>query len=607
MLCFVALIWNERNPSSHAAAERFKSAFIRHKPTWLQPVSSSGFTVFCFTSDSPCVDDVYVLQGDRGVVLGRLFELDDRGISRSVPSIPQHHVRAIEFTAGRHLIDHYWGRYVAFVLAERGAVKCVLRDPSGVLSCLYMEREGVTVYFHRIQDLEPILEITPSINRRYLLGRLLYNSVCVTQTGIVGVNALLPGQRVLHDEERREVDFVWNPTEIAGSDEVTDVHDAVRMTRQTVRGCVDAWAGCFDGILHRLSGGLDSNIVLSCLRDAPTKPRLAAINEFYTSSATANDRRLADMASQRSNCEIIHWESNAKFRIPRPDRPTRSASPVLFCVDIEARQRLARLARDRGYSAVFSGNGGDEIFYRGGRFPTAADYLWMNGVSTKLLQIVLDDARYTNVSFWRVLKRTLTSGSRRKRWAVRDMHPRSMGYLLTDSIMREAECADDLWHPLFSGVLHLPPAKLDQAYLLTFGSSAEFNPYNVPGSPVGIAPLMSQPIIELSLRTPVHVLRSGGRDRAVARMAFASELLPDISLRKKTAEASPYFESVLRANVDTFRDFLLDGFLVQNGYLDHHKLNGVLTGSPTVHPTGASDLLRYMDIEAWCRGWATSQ
>ena len=82
------------------------------------------------------------------MVLGKLFERLGNSPSTAVPlSLGEARTRAITESRGRHLVDGYWGRYVAFLYDGVAKTTRVLRDPSGGLPCLTIRFGGVRLYF----------------------------------------------------------------------------------------------------------------------------------------------------------------------------------------------------------------------------------------------------------------------------------------------------------------------------------------------------------------------------------------------------------------------------------------------------------------------------
>ena len=90
-------------------------------------------------------------------------------------------------------------------------------------------------------------------------------------------------------------------------------------------------------------------------------------------------------------------------------------------------------------------------------------------------------------------------------------------------------------------------------------------------------PLLSQPLVELCLRIPTYVLIRSGRDRALARRAFANDLPAEIIARYAKGRADHHSRNILDANLAFVRELLLDGALVQKGLLNRTNLELYLT------------------------------
>ena len=122
-----------------------------------------------------------------------------------------------------------------------------------------------------------------------------------------------------------------------------------------------------------------------------------------------------------------------------------------------------------------------------------------------------------------------------------------------------------------------------------------------------IHPLSSQPLIELSLRIPTYVLRTGGRDRAIARRAFERDLPAEIIRRRTKASSDESFQSALNKQIDGVRELLMGGFLVQHGYLQREPLEEALTPErPTRLKVPPLTWLECLALEIWCRSWASA-
>jgi asparagine synthase (glutamine-hydrolysing) len=603
MLHFVALLWQKADPAKCEAAQRLLRRFQARSPQWRLACHADGLAALFTITGGPTVDQPYLLPDHVGVVFGRLFERTySAGCVPPQIVIDERRGSQIVTSGGAALIEEYWGQYMAFVHDESARLSWVLRDPTGGVPCLTIEIEGVDIYFQRFEDCEQFGLPTLSINRGYLAGRLAYDAVSRRESGLKEISTVLPGEKITHRGGLREKTFLWNPLKIAASGIIEDPAEAIRQTHATVRACVHAWASCFDGILLSLSGGLDSAIVLACLSNAPTRPHLICMNN-YSAGSNSDERVFARLAAQRAGCRLLERLRNPNVDMRLLASLPRGAFPMPSCVDLETAAEEAAFAKSNGLSAQFSGEGGDELFHRSSRLPPSTDFAYFHGPHARLLGLALDDAVFLHTSFWHVLKVVWAFGLRRRPWKAHELWGGGRRPLLDPAVIAEAERDPNMIHPLFHSSPRLPPGKIDLAYVLTLHSMRTHNPLTPVDYPADIAPLVAQPLMDLSLRIPTYVLTLEGRDRSIARVAFANEIPPQIALRRTKGGVEEFLKDLLARNATLIRDLLMDGFLVQEGYLDRAKLEMVLSGEPTAINSVSSELMSYLDIEAWARNW----
>lgn len=85
-------------------------------------------------------------------------------------------------------------------------------------------------------------------------------------------------------------------------------------------------------------------------------------------------------------------------------------------------------------------------------------------------------------------------------------------------------------------------------------------------------PLLAQPVVEACLKVPTWMWISGGRNRAVARDAFADLLPRGILDRRSKGSYTGYMAAVYARNKSGMRQFLEEGELCAHGLLDRSAL-----------------------------------
>jgi asparagine synthase (glutamine-hydrolysing) len=116
-------------------------------------------------------------------------------------------------------------------------------------------------------------------------------------------------------------------------------------------------------------------------------------------------------------------------------------------------------------------------------------------------------------------------------------------------------------------------------------------------------PLLSQPVIETSLRIPSWMNVTGGRNRAVARDAFAISLPPEIVQRKTKGSFAGLNAAILEHNRARIKDLLLGGRMHEKGILDSPVFERRLAASEELTDGQCSALLELACAELWTHDW----
>jgi asparagine synthase (glutamine-hydrolysing) len=419
-------------------------------------------------------------------------------------------------------------------------------------------------------------------------------------TALREVSQVLGGECLELRGDRLSRTFYWDSVQIANSNIMEDPVEAAKALRYCVRDAVHAWASSYSGILLSLSGGLDSSIVFSCLRDAPTKPDITCFH-YYPTGSDMDERGFARLVAKSGNHELIERARDSALSLEPLLHVQASHEPGNYLYFLEHSRLDAQLAAEHHAPAAFIGWGGDQLFFQERAFWAAGDYLHAHGLRPEVLRIAFDSAHMDRVSVWHVLREAFAQYVLRHRWNVREDAARFRPLIRAEVVEEVRSSAAYLYPPLCDSG-GTPSGKLWHAHQLN--SPWEFyDPLGRPDDPERVAPLYSQPVIELCLRLPTYLLTRGGWNRAIARRAFHNDMPREIVNRRSKGGIEDHVRGILEHNRAFVRELLLDGHLVREGIVDRNALAAVLSGKATRIQASSGELFDYVGVEAWLRRW----
>lgn len=610
MYRYFVLIWNQADTRASTDAAFMAQRLRDSSSDWHKVLDLPGLIAFdadargthAASRAQATSCETRVLGGrPEGVVFGRMFRrgFEFQSHALNEPIDPDEAER-IAVTGGRHLIDCYWGRYVAVIRAPGAAI---IRDPTGGLPCFEGSCRGVRWIFSDIQACLSLGLMPYSINWKYVASFVAYSALQIRETGLCEISEVQPGERVAFDGDSTTRELLWSPSVIASTDRIESRRLAEEAVRATVEQCIHAWTSLHRSLVLNLSGGLDSSIVLSCLLSAPNRPRLTCLH-YYAPGSNEDEREFARLAARDGSAELVECALDPEAtRLEGLSNIRPFPKPWFYLYDLMHSPVEAGLLNDRGATSVFSGAGGDGLFVQARADLAIADFLSSHGFSPGVLQVALDASRINRTSLWP----TLADGvrrylRRRSRSVLTDMA--GARALVPPGILSAAREDDSLFHVWIEAAKDATPGLLWQ--ILCLSVPAPF--YESFGGPTDLertSVLMSQPLMELCLRIPSYVWISGGRDRAVARRAFANVLPAEIVRRTQKGAIDRHNRRLLDENAAFIREMLLDGLMVNAGLLDREKL--ALYMSPDTSSAGYeyNEVLRqHLCTEMWLRRWS---
>lgn len=594
MFRYIAFSWQPASEAQTTLAQRLETA-LTQRSGWRCVFLSSGIRVFV-TGCKAGVNDAYTLPSGNGIVLGRLFRRTAApGDTGSEFRFSEHEDEHIVKTSGRGLIDHFWGRWIAFLPAVAGG-SCVLRDPSGTLPCYQLHSNGMTITFSWLEDVLELLQVpTPSVNWDAVLAVLVFRQLGGRETALSGVTQVLPGELTWCAPSSLPPRVLWSAADIARGHVDPAPVVAAKLLRETTTQCVHAWASCYDTILLRLSGGVDSAILLGSMQKTGLSKHIACLN-YHSPGSDSDERQYARIAAARAGCRLIERRRDDDFHLGEVLHPALEPVPSNHLGHLGSDRMDAQTADALGAGALFTGAGGDQLFQEIRTTWPAADYLQLRGVDRGFPRAVMDAARLGRVSFWRSLKLAVQD-----RFEARDPTSgcgRHITLIPQEVVARTLHQAARFVHPQLLAASDLPIGKLFQLRNLICPVEY-YNPYRPEASPESVHPLISQPLLELCLKLPTYVLTRGGHGRALAREAFADRIPTEIARRRSKGGIDEHATAVLERSLPLVRSVLLEGQLIRRGLLDRERVEAALTARPSTTGAYIAEVHCCFAAEAW--------
>ncbi|NWG54805.1 MAG: hypothetical protein HXY28_13910 [Hydrogenophilaceae bacterium] len=468
----------------------------------------------------------------------------------------------------------------------------MLRDPSGARACFISEIGGVRIFF---SDAEDFLRLAPDTRADlgFIRAFLRYPPHLGRRTGLEGVEELAPGECAIYPRHGWTIEAAWTPREFARARKPLDWSEGKEALHTAADATVKAWGGRHGRIALRLSGGFDSSVMLGLLR-RNTEAEITCVTEYWEGAPEGDERAHARAVAAANGTELKELRFDpARVNYALCLNAPLTAKPTLTLLSLGNRD-LTSFYDELGVSLVTSGQGGDHLFQRSRTPWIAADALCDRLHPKALMDIALDTARLTGQPVWDVFAAMIVGAARLKS-PVRP-HSNVMGALKAAGDEAEAP-ADHAW---LAKLRWASPARALRVHQLLQALSY-FDEGALPGGGRTHPLLLSQPIVETCLRIPPYVMTAGGKERALARAAFADLVSLDVARRVTKGETTRYFAAVLAANETWIRDLLCGGRLVEYGVVDSDALRRALAGGWLQDGMAADGLYALIAAECWLR------
>lgn len=489
------------------------------------------------------------------------------------------------------LMRRFWGRYVGFAFEASGRLAAVLRDPSGALEATVWEQDGLAIATSAASSWW-LRALCPgwTVSRSQLAAALnepLHPSAALLFDGVTGI---LPGSLQAWPLSTSPCSL-WSPAEMARESLHAPPPAALAAAnlRAALEETVDGLAGLGGPLAMEISGGLDSSIVAACLNDRNTDPPVALWLNAYGAYPEADERSHAARVATHLDVPL----TTAPHAVARLTEASLEAAagglrPPLSGLDRAHDEDWARRCRAAGAEALFTGKGGDSILLQRADADVFVDQFQIEGWRTLLHRDTAALARFNAKSVW-----TFLQSAHRRRNALDDLRG--------SSCIRPAEQAGEA-HPWLRDLESFGPAKTLQIAgvadgVMRHGATVLTEAVDVRH------PFCAQPVVEACLRLPSWTLTHGGRDRGLARTAFADRLPPLAIDRRTKGDMSRVYGHMVRDSLPFLREWLLDGRLAQLELLDRFELEAQLDPDALRWRGGYGALIQLAAYEAWVRVW----
>ena len=607
-LPYLAVLWNPSITAATCIAESILNA--KSFTTWHIILQAPGIRVLMDRPRTPRPLTTLRLTADRGIILGALFNrktslpASQLEIDREFPSCND------TTEVLNKLTRNYWGGYVAVIQDPQCGRHHVLRDCSGIVPCYYTATGTVTLlssnarnFFsrtdnHRACSLPP----KPRINWKYVTAFLANSQLQIRDTGLTDVYELLAGETLSADAGRFELQLAWNPASFVDTHTQSRLQDTLASLRDVTQSSIDAWAGAHDWIIHSLSGGFDSSLVLALLNRSPNRPHVVCVNRYSTGPAE-DERIYARIAARAARTPLVEcpWNfgnialdaSCLKFSFGA--KPSISALISSFETNF-----MSSLRRSHTFDSIWTGEGGDHLFLAITTALIAVDFILDRGFNGGLLDVIRNTSRLTGRAIPQLavesireimaprIRRRSPSNAPESPFLLRPIDPGEL---------REYSC-----NPWSIASEHALPAKHHQIALL-----AEVIHRNRPlaqlQGAVELSPLLSQPIIEECLAIPSYLLLLDGRKRGLARQAFSDIVPREILDREMKGQTTHHGLGLLERSLTFMRELLLNGELQHHAIISSGTLASHLTGATPISDVTLFPLLACLTAEVWIRSW----
>ena len=524
--------------------------------------------------------------GDAACVVGTLFHR--HGLAEQIACLSAADVASITGSNGDALLQKFWGGYVAALRGHDSVT--IMRDPSAMLPCYFTRADGFTAF---ASDAELLVECgLVDVEIDWLeLGRHFHGAgVPSSATPLCAISELLAGFSLRIQPDGEDQSQRWSPWDHVRPQR--DEREFAEHLSRTVKHCIHAWAAGRGRLLLSVSGGLDSSIVAAALAEA--KADVTCLT-MYGQDPSSDERHFARALTAHLGLPLVE----RCYELDDIDLAEPLGAHLPRCKDsihtLAYERSHLEVARQIRAQAFVTGNGGDSVFGYSQSAAPIADRILSHSPWEQVFRTLRDVCAQTGCNIFDAAVHAWRTARGPRAYNCRT------NSLFLDSHLLLQFAGTRIDHPWLHAPTDALPGKAAHiAWILRVQQCLQ--PNRTRYLPV-LNPLMSQPIIETCLSIPTWDWRSGGKDRSLARHAFAADLPALIVNRHVKGSPSHFAAQVLDHYRPQIRDRLLDGHLARHGVADRTALEAALKPEHRCTDEQRVRILELVATEAWLGSW----
>ncbi|MFC3716519.1 asparagine synthase-related protein [Luteimonas soli] len=537
-----------------------------------------GRTTVHLSSDTPARS----IEG-AGVLIGHLFA---RSPSSADARTALGHCSS-SAAVRKRILAECWGDYLLIQATADGEGVSLLRDPSGGIPAVYSLKDGSGFITSDVSLATALGLCNREVDWEFVAHCLAFPTHKARRTALAGISELPAGCTLSVLRGHARVEPAWNPWDfVAAAARHEDPAAAASGIRNAVTSAVHAWAETDRSVLLELSGGLDSSIVAAALKGTEADITLCTLK---TPVPGTDERQYARQVADHLGLPLSVEDLGFDTADIHSASPESAAAPRMGVLQQAVGSVMASAAERHGVESHLSGAGGDTVFCYLSSAAPATDALRTKGTAA-WASAVRDLAVLHRCTLWKAGRLSLKKLATRPPPLLRPDHT---------FVNPSRVASDPERHPWFDVPANALPG--DRERVAGLAGAQIFRDIAPRGCRHMRMPLMSQPVVEAALRTPTWMWIAGGRNRAVARDAFADVLPAGILARQSKGTFAGYLGALHQRHRHLIRRLLLTGMLQDRQMLDADAVSRYLAHEAPPKDRGYLRILSLCMIENWLR------